>query len=139
MVISGETMKEIKNMGIWIELTLLLIPGFNDSPKDMKTQFEWIVNNLGKDVPLHISRFHPSYKMSDTDATSLKRLNEAYELAKERGINYVYVGNVVTEKGNTYCKRCGNLLIERIGFTVTQNKLKNNKCSCKQEISGIWE
>jgi pyruvate formate lyase activating enzyme len=134
-----DAIKEIKGMGIWIELTLLLIPGFNDSPDEIKKQCEWIVNNVGKDAPFHISRFYPQYKMMDTAPTSMQKLEQAYEIAKGAGLNYVYIGNVVTEKGNTYCARCGNLLIERTGFAVSETKLKNKKCNCGQEIPGLWE
>ena len=133
-----EAIKEIKNMGVWMELTLLLIPGFNDNPDEIKKQCEWIVNNLGKDVPFHISRFYPQYKMQDVAPTSMQKLEQAYDIAKNAGLNHVYIGNVATDKGNTYCSRCGNLLINRIGFGVSEIKLKNNKCSCGQEIPGIW-
>ena len=132
-----ESMKEIKRLGVWMELTLLLIPGLNDSLEDLEKQFQWIKTNLGKDVPLHISRFHPNYKLTEIEHTSMQKLNEAYDLAKEF-LNYVYVGNVVTERGNTYCSRCGKLLIDRIGYTLNENKIKNNKCSCTQDIPGVW-
>jgi len=119
-------------------LTLLLIPGFNDKKEDLKKQAEWIVNNLGKDVPLHISKFYPMYKMMDVAQTSMQKLEQAYDIAKEAGINYVYIGNVVTEKENTYCPRCGNLLVNRLGFAVSENEVKKGACSCKQKIPGVW-
>ena len=133
-----DSMVEIKRMKVWVELTLLLVTGYNDSSEDIKKQCEWIKTNLGAETPLHISRFFPDYKMMDVSPTPISKLNEAYETAKDAGLKFVYVGNTVTEKGNTYCPRCGNLLIKRVGFSIAENKIKNSRCSCRQEIAGFF-
>ena len=134
-----EAIKEIKRMKVWLELTLLIIPGFNDSENDVKKQCSWIKENLGLDVPLHISRFFPDYMLTEIEPTPVSTLERAYKIAKDLGLNYVYIGNTVSWQGNTYCARCGNLLIKREGYSISANKIKKGKCSCSQEIAGFFE
>lgn len=100
----------------------------------------WINNNLG-DIPLHFSKFFPNYKMLDTKETPEKILIKAKEIAEKIGLNYVYIGNVFLDKSeDTYCPKCKELLIERRGFDVLQNKIKNGKCfNCKEKIPGVWD
>ena len=99
----------------------------------------WIENNLGKDVPLHFSRFFPMYKMLNKQATLEETLLKLQKVA-ERYLNYVYVGNVRTKRGeNTYCPKCKELLIERDGFRIIQNKIKKGRCECGEKIAGVWE
>ncbi len=126
---------EIKEMGTWIELTTLVIPDLNDSLEEIKNLVNWVLENLGSDVPLHFSAFNPSYKMMDRKRTPKSTLDRARKLALDAGIHYVYEGNVMTTvEGNTYCPECGRLLIERQWFTVVHNSLVNGKCVCGAPI-----
>src|SRR3989338_1465635 len=127
----------VKN-NIWLEITNLIIPGLNGNPKKIKEMCLWIKNNLGKDVPLHFSRFFPQYKLQNTGLTQPETLVKAREIAENAGLNYVYIGNMLTEDGeNTFCPKCKELLIKRQGFDVLQNKIRQNKCSCGYKIAGV--
>ena len=123
------TCKLAKELGILVELTYLIIPGQNDSESEIKEYCNWVVDFLGKDTPVHFSRFHPDYKMVDITATPMSTLNRGYEIAKEAGLRYVYLGNVPHgDYENTYCPNCGELLIERIGFSTRSHYAKDGKC-----------
>lgn len=130
-----------KKAGIELEVTHLMIPTLNDKPKDTKKLCRWIKENLGKDTPLHFSRFFPRYKMKNLPPTSAETLNRAYDIAKEEGMEYVYIGNILSKKGqNTYCPKCDHLLVERLGFKIMKNVIKNGKCpKCGKEIYGVWK
>jgi pyruvate formate lyase activating enzyme len=124
-----ETCMLAKELDIFIELTYLIIPNQNDSEKEIGSFCAWIVENLGGDTPVHFSRFHPDYHMMDSIATPMSTLGKAYEKAKNAGIKYVYLGNVPHgDYENTYCSSCGELLIERIGFSTRQHLIKDGKC-----------
>ncbi len=135
-----DSIKTIHKLGVWIELTNLIIPKLNDHMGLITKMVDWINDNLNADVPLHISRFFPHYKMNTVPPTNERTLIKAYEIAKKK-LNNVYVGNLMTDKGeNTYCSKCGNLLIERKAFTILKNKLIKGKCySCGEKIMGVWE
>jgi len=128
-----------KKTGIWLEITTLVIPGQNDSEDELKAMAEFIVNEAGPDVPWHISRFHPQYKYTDSVPTPLATLQRAYDIGKQAGLRYVYLGNVPGEKGeSTFCYNCSALLIERLGYQITANNIVNNRCpSCGTEIAGF--
>lgn len=134
-----ESLKLMKELGIWIEITNLLIPGYNDKLGIFEEMCVWIKENLGKDVPLHISRFFPYYKLLDVETTPEETLKKAYSLAKQH-LEHVYLGNLLADKeDNTYCPNCGELLIERNGFKILKNKIKDGKCKgCGVEAKGIW-
>jgi pyruvate formate lyase activating enzyme len=102
---------------------------------------EWIIKNLGPDVPLYFSRFYPAYKMTHLPPTPVETLEKAREIAQEVGLHYVYIGNVPGNPAeHTYCPNCGKLLIQRVGFFVTTNNLNEDKCpSCGEKIPGIWK
>lgn len=118
-----------KKLGIYVELTNLIIPGNNDSEAEIKKFCKWVVDSLDENTPIHFSRFHPDYKMTDSIATPISTLTRAYEIAKEEGIRYVYLGNVPHgDYENTYCSECGELLIERIGFSTRNHFVKDGKC-----------
>ena len=136
-----ETIKTMHKKGIWIELTNLIIPGLNDSEKDIRNLVLWVKNNLEADVPLHFSGFFPNYKMRHVEITSKEMLRKAREIAVKEGIHYVYTGNVLDEEGNnTYCHKCKKLLIERRGFMIIENKIKKGKCPyCEENIPGVWQ
>ncbi|MBE2281661.1 MAG: AmmeMemoRadiSam system radical SAM enzyme [Ignavibacteriaceae bacterium] len=134
-----ETLIYLKNeTEVWLEITNLIIPGQNDNPEEIKAMCNWILENLGENVPLHFSAFHPDFKMKDVPHTPVTALYEAYRIAKSAGINYCYLGNIAGTKGKeTRCNNCNELLIEREWFKITLNLLKENKCpSCNQHIPG---
>lgn len=131
------SLKEYKKHKIWIEVTSLIIPGYNDSLEWINFLSKWIKDNLGKQTPLHLSRFFPHYKMLDTEPTPLKTLEKLYKAAK-KNLDYIYIGNIPTAKyGNTCCLKCGELLIKREGFKVEIKKLKCEKCN--EKIAGIFD
>jgi pyruvate formate lyase activating enzyme len=130
-----EAIKIIHKMGVWIELTNLIIPTMNDSPGEIRSLVSWILDNLGSDVPLHFTAFHPDFKMKHLPKTPYNTIYKARMTALKLGINYVYEGNVLSEKGgNTYCPSCGSLLISRVWHTVISNNLTKNICKCGREI-----
>ncbi len=118
--------------GIHLEVTNLIIPGYNDSDDDMKALVKFMAEEVGVEVPLHFSRFHPDYQLKQVQPTSIKTLEMARDMAFEAGMRYVYIGNVPGHDGeNTRCYECGELLIERNGFKVVDKRLaknKRNKC-----------
>ncbi|MEW6376701.1 MAG: AmmeMemoRadiSam system radical SAM enzyme [Thermodesulfobacteriota bacterium] len=135
-----ETLKTIKEANKHLEIVNLIIPTLNDHRDDIKKMSKWIIENLGRDVPLHFTRFSPSYKMKHLPYTPIQTLEEARSLAISEGIRYVYVGNVVGHPANsTYCPKCGNKLIERTHFIVLKNYVKKGFCPfCNGKIPGIW-
>ncbi len=126
-----------KKLGIHIELTYLVIPGYNDSLKEIKGFCSWVVEKLGNEVPVHFSRFHPDYKMKNVPATPVDSLLKIYEVAKEVGLLYPYLGNVPHgDYENTFCPSCGNVCIERFGFSIDLSGLNDNKCAkCGQPLN----
>lgn len=125
---------------IWFEITTLLIPGENDSEEEIKRECDWILKNLGENVPLHFTAFHPDFKMKDKDPTSTLILKRARKIAQEIGINYCYLGNVHDpESQTTYCSDCKAVLIKRNWHSVTINNLKNNRCyKCNARLAGVF-
>jgi len=129
-----------KIAGVMLEVTNLVIPGLNDSDDDLINISRWIKENLGAETPLHFSRFFPQYLMMNRDPTPQATLRKAKEIAQSEGLKYVYLGNVRMEGAeNTSCPSCGELLIERQGYTVLKKKLRESCCpKCKHEINGVW-
>jgi pyruvate formate lyase activating enzyme len=136
-----ETLKLIKQQGKWLEIVNLMVPTMNDNMSSVKEMCEWVMANLGPDVPVHFIRFFPAYKMNHLPATPIKTLEEARKIAADAGVKYVYIGNVPGHKYNsTYCPECKNKIISRTHFAVHQVKIKNSKCSfCGYRIPGLWE
>jgi pyruvate formate lyase activating enzyme len=133
-----DTIVLAKELGIHIELTNLVIPGENDTKEGFEKMAKWIVDNVGSEVPLHFSRFHPDYQMIDHPRTPLKTLGIAYKIAKDAGLKYVYVGNVPSnERENTLCPNCGNMVIQRWGFSISKYDLDGNKCKNCGEVVDI--
>ena len=128
-----------KHTQIWLETTTLLLPDENDSDEELKRLTEFLVTKAGPDFPWHISRFYPQYKYADSVPTPTASLQRAYEIGKQAGLRYVYLGNVPGSKQeNTYCYNCGQLLIERVGYNVASNKIKNSLCpGCGTKIAGV--
>ncbi len=133
-----KTLKILKQKNVWLEITNLIIPGENDNINEIKKMINWISEELGKDVPLHFSKFHPDYKMKYKESTNIEILNKAEEVAKQQ-LDYVYVGNVM-RTNNTICPKCKKQIIQRSFMGLEENKLKQSKCPfCDNKISGIWE
>ncbi|OGX33200.1 MAG: AmmeMemoRadiSam system radical SAM enzyme [Omnitrophica WOR_2 bacterium RIFCSPHIGHO2_01_FULL_48_9] len=130
-----------KETKVWFEITNLVIPGENDSDKEFYEMTEWIAKNLGCDVPLHFTAFHPDFRMLDHPATPPATLSRAREIALAKGLRYVYTGNVHDrEGGSTYCHNCGQLLIERDWYNLGEYHLKNkNQCAkCGTVCAGVF-
>jgi pyruvate formate lyase activating enzyme len=135
-----ETIEYIaKKTGIWMEITTLLVPGKNDSPDQLKSLAAFLVNTCGRDIPWHISRFYPQYKMADLEPTESKSLQQAYDIGRQEGLRYVYVGNIPGNRAeSTYCPGCGKILIERSGYNIVRNTIKDASCPhCGTKIPGI--
>ena len=146
--VCSATLKPVQNAlisakaaGILVEVTNLIIPTLNDEPEQIRQLAHWVKTNLGAETPLHFSRFFPQYKMRHLPPTSEKTLDTAREIAISEGLDYVYIGNISSEQGqNTYCPSCKVLLIERAGYTILQNRLKDGRClDCGKEIYGVWK
>ncbi len=129
------------NTDVWIEITNLLIPEANDSDQELHSLTEWVAGELGLDVPLHFSAFHPDFKMTDRPGTPGVTLKRAREIAISKGIHHVFTGNVFdAEGGSTYCPQCGSLLIERNWYELGQYNLAGSHCkSCGSEIAGHFD
>lgn len=136
-----ETLREMKSRGILVEVTTLLIPGLNDSPEELTRLAGFLAKDLGPDTPWHVSRFHPTYRMTDRASTPVETLIRARDTGIREGLRYVYIGNVPGEQGeSTFCPGCGKILIERWGFRVTRNLIREGRCdSCGESIAGVWE
>ena len=135
-----ENMKHMRELGWWLEITTLLIPGLNDSPAELAEMAGFIATHLGVDTPWHLSRFHPDHQMLDRPTTPRGTLLAAREIGQAAGLRYVYIGNIAgPDFGVTLCPGCHKALIDRQGFTVTANTLQNGTCpGCDVAISGVW-
>ncbi|MHC4999187.1 MAG: AmmeMemoRadiSam system radical SAM enzyme [Planctomycetota bacterium] len=124
---------------IWMEITTLIVPGKNDSDDELRSIAEFIAKEASIDVPWHISRFYPQYKMNDAHPTDEVALERAYDIGKEAGLRYVYLGNLLGSRAeSTYCHSCGALLIDRTGYQVHQNLIDDGRCpQCNAEIAGF--
>jgi len=126
----------MKKLNIWIEVTTLLVPGQNDSEEELNGIANFLAG-LDPSIPWHISRFYPQYKMEDLESTSLEALTQAYDTGKKAGLRYVYLGNV-GQGNDTYCYQCRHLLIERYGFSVRVNRIKEGHCpDCQTAVDGV--
>ncbi|MBN3038538.1 MAG: AmmeMemoRadiSam system radical SAM enzyme [Candidatus Omnitrophica bacterium] len=136
-----ESLKIIKEKGVWLELVNLVIPSLNDDPRNIKRMCQWIKENLGPDVPIHFSRFSPSYRLTDLPPTPINILEKAYAIACETGLNYVTIGNVPGHRYNsTFCPKCGKVIIKRMHFSVLDNSVEDGRCKyCGHLIPGIWD
>lgn len=134
------TLETMNKQGVWIEVTTLLIPGKNDSVDELKALSQFLVD-LDPNIPWHISRFHPTYKLTNVPPTPAKSVRKARDIGYEAGLKYVYTGNLPGDEGEkTSCHTCGELLIDRVGFFVQHNRIKDGRCSkCDAVIPGVWE
>lgn len=136
-----DTIKYVKHQtNCWLELTTLLIEGENDSDDEIRQECEWIMENLGEDVPLHFSAFHPDYKFMDRPPTKLSTLLKAYDIAKTAGIKYVYTGNILdTRTSTTYCQDCLKPIIIRNGYVHEEYNLEMGHCKfCGSKCAGVF-
>ncbi len=132
-----DTIVRMHDAKIHIEVTNLMIPGYNDSDEDIHSLVKFMADEVGVEVPLHFTRFFPQYQMQELPPTEIKYLEKAYKIARDAGMKYVYIGNVPTADGeNTYCPECGETVIQRDGFSVMSDKIKETrKCPrCKADI-----
>jgi pyruvate formate lyase activating enzyme len=137
-----EGIRMVQEMGFWLEIVTLVIPGFNDSPEELRDAAQFLAS-LSPDIPWHVTAFHQDYKMRDKDNTTLRHLLKACEVGREAGLRYVYAGNLPGQVGeweNTYCPTCRELLIERFGYMLTEYRIQpDGKCpTCATPIPGIW-
>jgi pyruvate formate lyase activating enzyme len=134
-----DNLKKIKQMDIWLEVTSLIIPGINDDPGEIKDMADFIAGELGVNVPWHISRFMPAYKMEGTPITPADTIYRAKEIGVEAGLHFVYPGNLgASADSNTVCPQCGHTLITRSYFRTVQNQIRNGKCpKCGTNIAGM--
>jgi pyruvate formate lyase activating enzyme len=134
-----ETLKLMKSLGIFVEVTTLLIPGLNDDKKELEKLALFLVESLGPETPWHVSAFYPTYRLRDRPPTPVESLVMAREIGIKSGLRYVYTGNLPSDNGeNTFCYSCGKILINRLGFSIIKNVLKNSRCPyCGTQIDGI--
>lgn len=135
-----DSIRKMKALGIWVEVTTLIIPGINDSTEEIQDIAHFISNDLGPDTPWHISRYFPHYKMNKTPGTPVKTLKLAANIGREAGLKYVYVGNVHGGDSNTECPNCNKTLIFRQGYHTEVKGIRDGKCAfCGEKIDGVWD
>jgi pyruvate formate lyase activating enzyme len=134
------TIKQVRASGVHLELVNLVVPTLNDGDRPMRSLVDWVAGELGPDVPLHFTRFHPDYQLLNLPPTPIATLDRARGLALDRGLRYVYVGNVPGHPGNhTYCPGCKAVVIRRQDFFVVESNMKDGRCgACGRAIAGVW-
>jgi pyruvate formate lyase activating enzyme len=136
-----KSLKILKEEGVHIEITNLVLTGFNDDPDSIAKMCLWIKDNLGADTPLHFSRFFPMYQLMGLNPTPVGTLETARQIARDCGLKYVYIGNVPGHSAeNTYCPKCKKAVIKRAGYMVEEVDLVQGRCKfCQEKIEGVWE
>jgi pyruvate formate lyase activating enzyme len=134
-----DSLKHMRELGVWVEVTTLVVPDMNDSEDELRDIAQFIATDLGVEVPWHVSRFHPDYKMYDRGPTPEDTLRRAYDLGRDAGLRYVYVGNVPGARlEDTFCYNCGQMLIERRGFRVGRRNIRAGACTnCGTSVDGV--
>jgi pyruvate formate lyase activating enzyme len=146
-VVNGElkpvlnTLVSIRKLGTWNEIVYLVIPTLNDSDQEFKSLAQWVKTELGPDVPLHFSQFHPEYLLKNLPLTPVATLERAKAICDAEGLHYVYIGNIPGHPAeSTYCPKCRRVVVERAGFAVKAIHLNRGKCQfCQQAIPGVWD
>ncbi len=135
-----DTLVTLREMGKWTEIVYLMLPTLNDSDQELHGLASWIKTNLGTDVPLHFTQYHPEYLLKNLPVTPVSTLERAKAIADAEGLHYVYIGNVPGHLSqNTYCPKCKRLLVERAGLTASRMLIEKNSCPfCQETIPGIW-
>jgi len=136
-----KSLRVFREEGVWLEITNLVIPGWTDDLEMIKKMCAWLAANGLHETPLHFSRFTPMYKLTQLPLTPVSTLEKARDIARAAGIRFVYIGNVPAHVAeSTYCYNCGSLIIERRGFTILKNTLKEGTCGvCKAKVPGVWK
>lgn len=134
------TLKLLRRAGTWHEVVVLLVPTLNDSDVEIAALCRWVKNELGAGVPVHFTRYHPTYKMRNLPPTPVATLNRAREIGLKEGLDFVYLGNVPGHPGeNTWCPKCGKALVTRVSYQIDASGLKNGACRhCGRPIPGVW-
>jgi pyruvate formate lyase activating enzyme len=135
-----DALEVITASGVWLEVVVLLVPGLNDSEDEVRALSAWVKQHLGAEVPLHFTRFHPTYRLTNLPPTPVTTLERAWRAATAEGLKFVYLGNVPGHPGeNTVCPGCGEVVIRRMGFRILDNRLEDGRCrSCRRAIPGVW-
>ncbi len=133
-----DSLKRMKTQGVWVEVTTLVVPGHNDDPGELRELAGFVAQELGPETPWHVSRFHPTYRLTDAPPTPAATLERAHAIGREAGLRYVYIGNLPGLRGeDTLCPGCGQTVIGRYGFTVTEWHVKDEACEfCGTRIDG---
>ena len=134
------SIKQVAKSRVHLEIVNLVVPTLNDSDKMLQELIGWILGEIGPDVPVHFTRFHPDYQLNNLPPTPVAILESAYNMAMSKGMHYPYVGNVPDHPGNhTYCPNCKKAVIKRQGFFITEMNLDGGRCKfCKHKIAGVW-
>ena len=134
-----DALKLYRELGIWLEVTTLVIPGENDSDEDLGGCARFIAEELGRDVPWHVSAFHPTYLLTNRPRTPAETLQRARRIGLDAGLHFVYEGNLPGEGETTFCPACGKPGIVRFGFAVRENRLRGGRCpDCNTAVAGVW-
>jgi pyruvate formate lyase activating enzyme len=135
-----ETLRRLRKKGMWTEIVVLIVPTLNDGEQEIRDLASFVKNDLGPEVPVHFTRFHPSYRLMNLPSTPVPTLERAHRVATEAGLQFVYLGNVAGHPAeNTYCPACKKMVIHRIGMAVVENRMKAGRCpDCGYALPGIW-
>jgi pyruvate formate lyase activating enzyme len=135
-----KTLEIIRGAGVWLEIVVLLVPTLNDSEDEVRRLSAWVKEHLGPEVPLHFTRFHPTYRLTNLPPTPVETLERAWRAATAEGLRFVYLGNVPGHAAeSTHCPGCGEVVIRRMGFRILDNLLKDGHCpKCQRAIPGVW-
>jgi pyruvate formate lyase activating enzyme len=135
-----EAIKIVAKSGIWLEIVYLVIPSLNDSIGEIRRMCQWVLEEIGPEVPVHFSRFHPMYLVKNLPPTPISTLERARRVALEEGLHYVYIGNVPGHKAeSTFCPKCKRIVIKRVGYHIQNVELDGGRCRfCNHPIPGIW-
>jgi pyruvate formate lyase activating enzyme len=136
-----ETLRRLRKKNVWTEIVVLIVPTLNDGDDELRGLARFVRDDLGPDVPVHFTRFHPSYRIRNLPRTPVATLEKARQISMAEGLQYVYLGNVPGHPANsTYCPKCGERVIHRMGMSVVQNRLSGGNCpECRQAIPGVWK
>jgi len=133
-----DSIRLMRELDIWVELTTLVIPDQNDSEKEL-TDLARFIASVDSSIPWHISRFHPDYQFTGSRATPLETLQRARDIGKEEGLEFIYIGNVPGQESDTHCPHCGETVIHRGAMSVSENRLKGSQCpSCGGQVAGVF-
>ena len=134
-----DILRVLKDEGVWFEIVVLLIPTLNDGKQEISAMTRWIVKELGPDVPVHFSRYYPTFMLKNIPPTPPETVLKARKIAMDNGVKFAYVGNMMSEAESTYCPSCGKVLIERVRYHTRVSGMKGNKCKyCSETIPGVF-